>query len=683
MKRWDLFALGLLAAAPLAVFAAGRTSDLPPRYRQWLDEEVVYLIGPKEKEVFLSLSADRERELFIETFWKQRDPSPETDRNEFREEHYRRIAYANQHFGRGGTKAGWATDRGRIHIILGPPRQDIVYDRQAEVVPVEVWFYQGMAGLGLPDAFSCVFYKPDPASDYEIYSPIEDGPARLLRTGALDPADFSTAYARLKKAEPEVAQVSMSLIADEAGDARSPSLASQVLLDSISRLPQATVKEDYAVQFRRTKDIVEVEHSARFIENRAVVAVIPDPSGISYVHYAIEPLRLSVEAGEGGLTTTWDLTGRVTAVQGPTVFQFERRTPVTLTRDQADTLRSRPISLQGLFPLAEGEFDLTLILKNRISQEFTTLQKRLVVPGRSGGESKASLLLAYGSRNEPGRRDKRAFLVDGRQLFVSTLSEFRAEEPLTAALVLSHPDVNKAAARSVRFDLLDASDRTRASQTVTLFGKVDSSVVPTTFDLKGLPAGDFRVRASVFDEGDRLLYLAFAPFGLTSVPFVPRPLVFTDPMPDAGDPLTAYVLAGQYFNLDDLGRAEALSGEAYRRDPSSARYALGYARVLFARNRFREIRDMLEPFIAHGGAEAAALEFMAEACRALAEYSKAIPVYREYLERFGIKISVLNGLGECLLQTGDRKAALTVWEKSLELDPDQDEIRKAAAEIKK
>ena len=72
-------------------------SDLPERYRKWLDEEVVYLITPREKEVFLKLQTDRERDIFIEAFWKQRDPTPETPRNEFREEHYRRLNYANQY----------------------------------------------------------------------------------------------------------------------------------------------------------------------------------------------------------------------------------------------------------------------------------------------------------------------------------------------------------------------------------------------------------------------------------------------------------------------------------------------------------------------------------------------------------------------------------------------------------
>src|SRR4030065_2241488 len=89
-----------------------------PKQASWLAEEVVYIATEKEKSAFRRLETDRERDLFIEAFWKQRDPVPETPENEFREEHYRRIRYANANFGKGTSRPGWKTDRGRIHIIL-------------------------------------------------------------------------------------------------------------------------------------------------------------------------------------------------------------------------------------------------------------------------------------------------------------------------------------------------------------------------------------------------------------------------------------------------------------------------------------------------------------------------------------------------------------------------------------
>ena len=93
--------------------------ELATPYKKWLEEEVPYIISDEERTAFLQLQTNEEREQFIEAFWQRRDPTPDTVENEFKEEHYRRIAYANERFASG--IPGWRTDRGRIYIIWGPP----------------------------------------------------------------------------------------------------------------------------------------------------------------------------------------------------------------------------------------------------------------------------------------------------------------------------------------------------------------------------------------------------------------------------------------------------------------------------------------------------------------------------------------------------------------------------------
>ncbi len=93
--------------------------ELETPYKKWLNEDVAYIITDEERKAFKRLSTDDEREQFIEQFWLRRDPTPDTEENEFKEEHYRRIAYANEHFASG--IPGWKTDRGRIYIMYGPP----------------------------------------------------------------------------------------------------------------------------------------------------------------------------------------------------------------------------------------------------------------------------------------------------------------------------------------------------------------------------------------------------------------------------------------------------------------------------------------------------------------------------------------------------------------------------------
>ena len=93
--------------------------ELATPYKKWLEEEVPYIITDEERSAFLQLQTNEEREQFIEAFWQRRDPTPDTVENEFKEEHYRRIAYANERFASG--IPGWRTDRGRIYIMWGPP----------------------------------------------------------------------------------------------------------------------------------------------------------------------------------------------------------------------------------------------------------------------------------------------------------------------------------------------------------------------------------------------------------------------------------------------------------------------------------------------------------------------------------------------------------------------------------
>ncbi len=133
--------------------------ELSKTYKKWLDEDVVYIISDEERKAFKQLSNDEERDQFIEAFWQRRDPTPDTEENEFKEEHYRRIEYANEHFAAG--IPGWKTDRGRIYIMYGPADEidshpsGGAYERPIEegggetsTFPFEDWRYRYLEGIG-------------------------------------------------------------------------------------------------------------------------------------------------------------------------------------------------------------------------------------------------------------------------------------------------------------------------------------------------------------------------------------------------------------------------------------------------------------------------------------------------------------------------------------------------------
>ena len=151
--------------------------ELKEAYKRWLNTDVAYIITKDEKRAFQALTTDEERENFIENFWRRRDPNPDTEENEYREEYYERIAYANEHFSSG--IPGWKTDRGRIYIAWGKPDSiethptGGAYDRPSwegggstTTYPFEVWWYRHLDGVG--DGIEIEFVDPTGTGEYRI-----------------------------------------------------------------------------------------------------------------------------------------------------------------------------------------------------------------------------------------------------------------------------------------------------------------------------------------------------------------------------------------------------------------------------------------------------------------------------------------------------------------------------------
>ena len=180
-----LIVSGALVAALLSTIAIaqqqqpgdGATTESAGPYAKWLSEDVVYIIADEEKAAFERLGADEERDHFIEQFWARRDPTPNSAPNEFRDEHYRRITYANSRFAAG--QAGWRTDRGRIYILYGPPDEieahpsggAVRYSGESELQfasedPFQIWRYRHIEGMG--ENVLLLFVDADRSGSYRL-----------------------------------------------------------------------------------------------------------------------------------------------------------------------------------------------------------------------------------------------------------------------------------------------------------------------------------------------------------------------------------------------------------------------------------------------------------------------------------------------------------------------------------
>lgn len=656
--------------------------DLSPTYRKWLEEEVVYIITPKEKEVFLKLDNDRERELFIEAFWKQRDPNPNTPENEFKKEHFRRIAYANQWYGRDTPGPGWRSAMGRIYIILGEPNQIEKFENLTEVFPIHIWFYEGKLEYGLPNAFNVVFFKPEGDAEWKLYSPIKYGPQSLLIQYAGDQTDYIAAYQQLMGIEPNIASVSLSLIPGETSLAMpSPSIASEVLIQSkIPSAPREKVKDAYAENFYKYKDSVGVEYTANYIDNDFSASVIRDTSGMSFVHYLIEPRKLSLEGNENRFYTTLQVNILVSDPKGLPVYQDEKSVPIELNGAQIEKIKGRLFSFQDLFPLVPGTYRVNVLVKNMVSKEFTSAETRVTVPGASGPGIEPLVLANRILENSSYKGMSKPYLVRDVQLVPSPRNDFARSDTLHVFCQVTGMTEALKAGGSLRFTIGDDA-------TTAYTATKPLSAYPTAPDiLEAIPLGSltpaiYRIRVSLLDPSGQEVGKQEAQFFISLANALPRPFIMSLPLPPAGDPLFGNIVGNQLLNKKEFAAAGPMLERAYRSDPASARFALDYGKWLLASGDPAAVLRIGDPFM-KGPKRPDFTGIMGQASQASGDYGSAIAFYQEYTTRFGTNINVMNSIGECLLALGRKEEALAIWQKSLELSPNQEKIRARIGSLK-
>src|SRR5947209_14338105 len=172
-------AIAALFICSFSFAAAVKPQQLPQRFKTWLTQDVVYIITEEERKNFLSLTNDEAREKFIEQFWDIRNPQHSPTQNPYKEEHYKRMEYANSHFGRQSNTPGWMTDMGRAYILFGKPTSQHAFTGYGQIYPLELWFYENNTGNpSLPPFFNLLFYIPDDIGEYKFYRPGFDGPLK-------------------------------------------------------------------------------------------------------------------------------------------------------------------------------------------------------------------------------------------------------------------------------------------------------------------------------------------------------------------------------------------------------------------------------------------------------------------------------------------------------------------------
>jgi GWxTD domain-containing protein len=169
----SILAAVILVASGAAALTAWQPEAMQPQNRpelnfsKWLNQDVVYIISDQERAAFEKLATDPERNMFIQQFWLRRDPTPGTPENEFKEEHYRRIAFANSHYATASGRLGWQTDRGHIYIVYGPADEMETHAGGTPTsYPYQTWLYKHVEGVG--DGLFVTFVDQTRTGDYRL-----------------------------------------------------------------------------------------------------------------------------------------------------------------------------------------------------------------------------------------------------------------------------------------------------------------------------------------------------------------------------------------------------------------------------------------------------------------------------------------------------------------------------------
>jgi GWxTD domain-containing protein len=367
------------------VCPAQKKGKLEKSYRQWFEQDVVYIITKEERDDFLKLPSDAARDKFIADFWEVRNPNPGSPSNEYKDEIYRRITFANARFGAGSGVEGWRTDRGRTYITLGEPQQKEVFRNAANLYPLEIWFYGGSTP-SLPRAFYVLFYQRDGGGDYRYYSPYLDGPDKLV-TGVEAINSTTTAlHLILGSVGSEVAKVSLSLLPDEPVDLSDPrpSLQSDILLQKIKGLANLPENRAEILRRRMSRESVSAHMIVQGRNLEIVTLPVRDSRGFTRLDYAIRlhnpsDLTLAVEDG-GHYKYAVEVRIRVFSAENRLLFTQQKSVSDSIDKQRFDAIKDRAFGYQGTLPLPPGKFRLDIQVTDWNKKISFQTEREVTVP---------------------------------------------------------------------------------------------------------------------------------------------------------------------------------------------------------------------------------------------------------------------------------------------------------------
>jgi GWxTD domain-containing protein len=485
--------------------------ELETPYKKWLNEEVGYIITDEERKAFSRLQTDEEKQQFIEQFWLRRDPTPDTEENEYREEHYRRIAYANERFASG--IPGWKTDRGMIYIKYGPADETEshpsggTYERPIEegggttsTYPFEKWRYRYIDGIG--NDVNIEFVDPTMTGEYRMTMDPSEKDALLYVPGAgltlSEQMGMTDKTARFTRTD-----------GTHLGTGSNPLPAS---MGEFQRLEQfAKLQQAPTIKFKDLEAAVNstIKYNLLPMKVRADFIPVTGSSVLSNITIQFERKDLQFKEKGGVSTAIVNIYARITSMSRRPVNWFEDVVAV----DVPNTMLQQAVNGQSIYqktvPLPPGRYRLNVVAKDVVGGNMTNFEMALDVPRFDDDKLEASsLILADLIEKVPTKSIGTGQFVIGTSKVRPRMNEtFKRDEKLGIYLQLYNFEPDEKTRKpegTIEYEIIKSGSNQKvfefSEDVSTLSGGAAQVTVEKLLPLKDLEPGQYTLKMKVVDK---------------------------------------------------------------------------------------------------------------------------------------------------------------------------------------
>lgn len=623
------------------LFISFRSSLIPSTqkaddWEKWL-KEVKLIMTRAELAVFKTLGTEEDKKRFQQSFWKIRDPRPETPQNEFMMEFYDRRRYAEKHFG------GDSSDRGRIYIILGEPIEKKNFTGSDKVVECELWTYRGEGRANLPSYMYLLFFRQGDIGDYRLFYPGIHTALDIITPFSASSVDSRLeAFELLKRAFPELAYATLSVIPGDTDPAfPSSASSSNYVFSQIFTLPEREVEKSYLKNFSSVEGLVDVAYSFKEIAGKGNVS-ISENRGFRFLNYAVMPDVIHPpKIADNARSLRIALNLRVEDLKGKTIYQRERNIDLPLDEIKKIDREDQKAVFEDFAPIIEGEFDVSIAFSNKSTDEFFVYKERInvaddippVMIGFKGEEIPSDNFLPFSAGNFKLFSDPR--FIFGPNAFLEGVI-FSGEMPKIYLMNVEKED-----------ESLEIRDIVRRENNFAF-----------KRPLSDVKAGNYYLSVS---DGKREVYRKI----ISVLSFdVKKPLVFWKNEPSSSGLTYTYEIAQEHLNNGDADSAI----EYFNRLPQgfwNSSTLPVIARAYYLKKDFEKVTGLLEGNDVEKNYSV--LLLLANSSLELKRLSRAAE-YFELLRKYGDTAELNNALGAIYYSLGEKEKAKVYWDRAKSLE---------------